>query len=171
MDKYVQLAKQAIKGYVKNGKIISVPRNLSKELYTRQAGVFVTIHKNKNLRGCIGTYSPVQDNIAEEIIHNAVAACSSDPRFNPVATEELPFLEYEVSVLNKPELIKDIKKHDPEKHGIMVCCADGRRGLLLPDLDGVDSTDKQLFIACQKGGIDPRSDKFQLYFFKAEKHK
>lgn len=185
MDEYAKLAKQTVEEYVKNGKIISVPQNFPEELCARRAGVFVTIHKSKNLRGlprgeqiyervlrgCIGTYRPAQNNIAEEIIHNAIAACSNDPRFFPIAAEELSSLEYEVSVLREPEPIKNIKKHNPKKHGIIVCCADGRRGLLLPDLEGVDSTDKQIFIACQKGGIDPRSDDFQLYFFETEKHK
>jgi len=140
------------------------------DFFPRHAGVFVTIRKKKELRGCIGTYLPTKKNIAEEIITNAIAACAQDNRFYPVAEDELQDLSYEVSILGEPKVIKDIKQHDPKKYGLIVRSADGRCGLLLPDLDGVDSAREQISIACQKGGIDPATDAVELYFFTVEKH-
>jgi len=170
MNPYVELARQAVEEYVKNRKIIRVPGNLPEDFFSRPAGVFVTIHKGKELRGCVGTYLPVKKNIAEEIISNAITACTRDIRFYPVTEEELRDLSYEVSILSEPKTIKDFQKHDPKEHGLVVRSADGRCGLLLPGLDGVDSAREQISIACQKGGIDPTTDAMELYFFTIEKH-
>lgn len=182
MDGFVKIAKLAVENYIKNKEIISAPDDLPKEFYSRQAGVFVTIYKMEEigglprderqriLRGCIGTFLPTKKNITEEIISNAIAACSRDYRFSPITPEELPELSYEVSILSEPELINNIKNHNPKKHGIIVKCADGRCGLLLPDLEGVETTEKQIEISCQKGGINPDDDSFELYEFTVEKH-
>jgi len=170
MDAYIQFAKQAIEEYIKTGKVIPVPKDLSPEFYSRKAGVFVTIYKEKELRGCIGTYLPTKNNIAEEIIDNSIAACSRDFRFNKITEKDLPQLSYEVSILSEPKPVENIKKHNPRKDGIIVKCVDGRCGLLLPNLDGIDAVDQQISIACQKGGIDPRSDKIRLFEFNVEKH-
>jgi len=170
MDLYVKLARKAIEEYVKNKKIIRVPGNLPEDFFSRLTGVFVTIRKRKELRGCIGTYLPTKKNIAKEIISNAIAACTQDNRFYPVAEEELSDLSYEVSILSEPKALKNIKEHDPKKHGVIVRSADGRCGLLLPGLDGVDSIGQQISIACQKGGIDPITDAVELYFFTVKKH-
>lgn len=170
MDKFVELAKKTVEEYIKNKKIIRVPGNLPEDFFSRRAGVFVTIRKNKELRGCIGTYLPTKKNIAEEIIGNAIAACAQDNRFYPVAEEELPDLRYEVSALSAPQKIKDIEEHNPQKHGLIVKSANGCCGLLLPGLEGVDSAQEQISIACKKGGIDPKTDAVELYFFTVEKH-
>lgn len=170
MDKYIKLAQKAIEEYINNGIIIKTPEYLPNEFYSRKAGVFVTIFKDGELRGCIGTYRSVWENIAREIIENAVSACSKDYRFMPIAKSDLIDLKYEVSILSEPRLIKDIKKHDPKKHGLIVKSVDGRLGLLLPDLEGVDTIDEQFKICCQKGGIDPDKDETTLYFFTIEKH-
>ncbi len=170
MDTHAKLAKKAAEEFIKNRKTISAPENLPQEFYSRRAGVFVTIRKEGELRGCIGTYLPAKENIAREIIDNAITACSRDNRFLPIIKEELPELDYEVSILSEPKPVKDIKARDPKKYGIIVRCDDGRCGLLLPDLDGVDTTDRQIFIACQKGGINPLTDAMELYFFTVEKH-
>jgi AmmeMemoRadiSam system protein A len=170
MDKYIELAQKTIEEYIKNKKMIEVPCDLPQEFYSRKAGVFVTIFKDGELRGCMGTYLPTKENIANEIVYNAVAASSKDYRFLPVNKSELGNLKYEVSILSEPELIKDIKKHDPRKYGLIVQCADGRAGLLLPDLEDIDTVDEQFGICCQKGGIDPEKDKTNLYFFTVEKH-
>ncbi len=122
------------------------------------------------LRGCIGTFLPTKENIAKELIDNSVSACSVDFRFNPITEKELPDLNYEVSILSHPEPVKDIKSLHPKKDGVIVKCADGRCGLLLPDIDGVDFTEQQILIACQKGGIEPMADQFSLYSFTVEKH-
>lgn len=170
MDLYVKLARHAVEGYVKYKKIIRAPRSLPEDFFSRPAGVFVTIHKGKKLRGCVGTYFPTRKNIAEEIISNAIAASARDSRFYPVTKEELRDLSYEVSILSVPKTIKDFQKHDPKKHGLIVRSADGRDGLLLPGLDGIDSVDQQISIACQKGGIDPTTDHVKYLSFTVEKH-
>lgn len=171
MDFYAKLAKDTIEEYIKIKKTIAAPLDLPPEIYSRRAGVFVTIRKGEELRGCIGTYLPEKKNVAEEIISNAVSACSRDYRFAPITVEELPNLSYEVSVLSEPIPLKDLERHNPKKDGIIVRCADGRCGLLLPDLEGVDTAEEQIAIACRKGGIDPRADNVKLYYFTAEKHK
>jgi len=181
------LAKQAIENYVEKGEIISLPEDLPEEFLTRKAGTFVTIMKNNELRGCIGTYLPTRENIAKEIIHNAIAAATEDYRFEPIAKEELPQLSYTVYILSYPEPVKDLKELDPKKFGIIVKTGpfaypnqenvvfDGtipyKTGLLLPDLDGIDTIEKQISIACQKGGIDPQKEKIFIYKFTVEKYK
>jgi len=186
MNPYVLLAQSAVESYIKDGKIISSPEDLPEEFFERKSGTFVTIEKDGELRGCIGTYLPLRENIAEEIIHNAIAAATEDYRFGPIQKEELPYLSYTVYILNEPELVKDIKELDPKKFGIIVktipiISSDGtdvvfnghmpiKSGLLLPDLEGVDTTEQQISIACQKGGIDPMKEKIILYKFTVEKH-
>jgi AmmeMemoRadiSam system protein A len=171
MNVYTNLAKNSIEEYIKNNKIIKAPDNLPKEFYSKKAGVFVTIYNGKNLRGCIGTFLPTRKNIAEEIISNAIAACSRDYRFSEITEKELPELSYEVSILSEPVPIKNIEKHNPKKHGIIVQSSDGRAGLLLPDLEGITLTQQQISIACQKGDIDPMRDNLSLFEFTVEKHR
>jgi len=183
VDEYVKLAKEAVEEFIKNKKVISVPKDLPLELYSKQAGVFVTIygmkesgglprsHAKRVLRGCIGTILPTKKNLAEEIVSNAIAACSRDNRFAPITEEEFAKLSFEVSILNEPTILKNLKNHDPQKHGLIVKCADGRCGLLLPDIDGIDAFEQQINIACQKGGIDSGTDDISLFQFTVEKHK
>lgn len=185
MNPYIDLAKKAVENYIKEKKIISIPEDLPEEFYKRRAGTFITIEKGSELRGCIGTYLPTRVNIAEEIIHNAVAASTEDYRFGPIKEEELPQLSYTVYILNYPELVDDIKKLDPKKFGIIIKTApftypnenvtfNGKvpykSGLLLPDLEGVDTVEKQFLIACQKGEIDPEKEKVFIYRFTVEKY-
>lgn len=169
-DLYTHLARQAVEAHVKDGTHFIVPENLPEEFYMRRAGVFVTIYRGKELRGCIGTYHPSKGNLAEELISNAIAAATHDYRFAVITKEELPFLRYEVSVLSEPQKITDPQKMDPLKNGVIVECGDGRCGLLLPDIDGVATFDQQVFIACEKGGINVFEDKPQLFSFTVEKH-
>ena len=156
MDTYVNLAKQTIEKYIKTGEKIKPPADLPKELLVKKAGVFVSLHKKSDhsLRGCIGTFLPTQDNLALEIIENAISASTRDPRFNPLTESELNDLEINVDVLSEPEPVKDIKELNPKKYGLIVKTPDGRAGLLLPDI-GVETTEEQIAICCQKGGIDP----------------
>ena len=170
MHPLVFLAKQTVENYIKERKIISLLEDLPKEFLERKAGTFVTIEKNSELRGCIGTYLPTRENIAEEVIYNAIAAATEDYRFGPIEDKELSSLSYTVYILNEQELIKDIKELDPKKYGIIVK-TETKTGLLLPDLEGVDTIEQQLSIACQKGGIDPNQEKFLIYKFTAEKFK
>ncbi|MFA5925382.1 MAG: AmmeMemoRadiSam system protein A [Parcubacteria group bacterium] len=172
MNYHVQLAKSAIEEYVRSEKIIDVPENLPAEFYKKNGGVFVTISGGEGLRGCVGTYSPAYASLAEEIIMNAVAACSHDDRFSPISPEELPELSLEVSLLNSPRKISGLLELDPKKYGVIVKCPDGRCGLLLPDLQGVDNVERQFSIACQKGRISPDDGKeMEIWRFEVKKYK
>jgi AmmeMemoRadiSam system protein A len=170
MHPLVFLAKSAIENYIKEGKIIEPPENLPKEFLEKKAGTFVTIEKNGELRGCIGTYLPTRENIAKEVIYNAIAAATEDWRFGPVEKEELPYLSYTVYILSEPKLVKDLKELDPKKYGIIVKSG-FKSGLLLPDLEGVDTVEKQIFIACQKAGINPFEEKISIFKFTVQKFK
>lgn len=168
MDPYVRLAKQSLEYYITRHMIIPVPEGLPEEMYNKRAGTFVSLKKGGELRGCIGTISPVRKNIAEEIIHNAVSAGTEDPRFYPVTEDELSAIVYSVDVLSKPEPVKDRSFLDPKRYGVIVKKG-FRTGVLLPDLEGVDSVDEQINIALRKAGIEPNED-YELYRFEVVRH-
>ena len=197
MNPCVLLAKSAVENYVKEKKIINLPENLPEEFLTKKSGAFITIKKGGQLRGCIGTYLPTKENIAKEIISNAIAAAAEDYRFGPIQEEELPFLSYTVYILNEPELVKNTKELDPKKYGIIVKTlpisyprpagrgspegaantdvvfnghTPPKSGLLLPDLEGVDTIEQQISIACQKGKIDPTEENILIYRFTVKKY-
>jgi len=151
-DAWVRLARKSLETFIRSGKTIGVPDDLPREMLVRRAGAFVSIHKHGKLRGCIGTIAPTTENVAQEIIQNAVSAATKDPRFDPVTEEELQWLEISVDVLGKPERIRSMSELDVKRYGVIVSCG-YRRGLLLPDLDGVDTPQQQVSIALQKGGI------------------
>jgi len=153
-DAYVRLARLSVETYVRTGRRARLPEGLPAELTGRRAGVFVSLHKNGQLRGCIGTTSPTSPSVAEEILRNGVCACAEDPRFSKVVEDELPLLEYSVDVLGEAESIGSQGELDVKRYGVIV--SNGRRrGLLLPDLDGVDTVDRQIAIAKRKAGIEP----------------
>ncbi|MGI6603613.1 MAG: AmmeMemoRadiSam system protein A [bacterium] len=152
----VRLARETLEAYVRTGKRLPLPDPLPPELRDR-AGVFVSLKKNGQLRGCIGTTEPTQPNLALEIQQNAVSAGTRDPRFWPVQPEELSEIVYSVDVLGKPEPVKGLEDLDPKRYGVIVS-ARGRRGLLLPDLEGIDSAEEQVAIAKQKAGLGPGDD-------------
>lgn len=154
MHPLVRLAKDAIELYVREGKVLA-PRDedLVPEMKER-AGVFVSLKVRGMLRGCIGTFQPCEPNVANEIVRNAISAATGDPRFTAVRTNELASLEYSVDVLTEPEQVKDSRELDPRRYGVIVQ-AGRRRGLLLPDLEGVDTAEDQVGIAMQKAGIAP----------------
>jgi len=167
-DAYVKLARQSIDFYIRDGRIMDVPENLPDELSGRRAGAFVSLHMYGRLRGCIGTISATAPTLAEEIIQNAVSACSRDPRFAPVTEEELPFLDCSVDVLGEAEPIVSPADLDVHRYGVIV--SNGRRrGLLLPDLDGVDTVEQQIDIARQKAGI-AKSEQYSLERFEVVRH-
>ncbi len=168
MHPLARLAREAVGTYVKEGKIIDPPDELIPEMKKR-AGVFVSIHKLGELRGCIGTFEPRRRNVAEEIITNAISSAAKDPRFSPVASAELEDLEYSVDVLTKPEFVESQDQLDPKKYGVIVECG-YRKGLLLPDLEGVDTVDYQIDICRQKAGIDP-DEPIKLYRFEVKRYK
>ncbi len=166
-EKIVELARDTIEDYVTSG-IRKKPDNLPAELKEKRAGVFVSIKKKGNLRGCIGTIEATRENMAEEIISNAISACSRDPRFPPVAREELDELEISVDVLGEAEEVKGKDELDPDKYGVIVQKG-SRTGLLLPNLEGVDTVDTQVDIARRKAGIPAGTD-YKLYRFRVERY-
>ena len=167
-DAWVQLARKSIESYVLRHQIISVPEGLPEELLRRRAGAFVSIHKQGRLRGCIGTIAPARASLAEEIIHNAVSAAANDPRFDPIRPEELKWLEISVDVLGEPEDIRSEDELDVKRYGVIVSRGH-RRGLLLPDLEGVDTVQQQVAIARQKAGIGPK-ETVTLQRFRVVRH-
>lgn len=163
----VKLAKEAVESYVLVGRSPD-PGELTPEM-TERAGVFVSLHKHGGLRGCIGTFEPTQDNVAEEIIANAISSATRDPRFAPVEPSELGDLEYSVDVLTEPELVTDVGELDHERYGIIVESG-SRKGLLLPDLEGVDSVDEQIAICRVKAGISS-DEPVSIYRFEVRRFK
>ena len=168
-DSYVKLARLSLETFVKTHKPLEkLPNNLPNELIEKSAGAFVSLHKDGELRGCIGTIMATKNSVAEEIVQNAISACSQDPRFSPVTVDELDDLVYSVDVLGEPERIFDINQLNVKKYGVIVE-KDGRRGLLLPDLEGVDTIQEQVAIAKRKGGIAP-NEKVNLWRFEVIRH-
>ena len=162
-----KLAKDALESYVTDRQIFQ-PKVITPEMQQR-AGTFVCIKKAGELRGCIGTFEPTRENVALEVIYNAVSTATQDPRFQPVQPGELKDLEYTVDVLTEPEPIESQDQLDPKKYGVIVESG-FRRGLLLPDLEGVDTADYQVKIARQKAGIDP-GEPVKLYRFEVKRYK
>ena len=167
-DPWVQLARQSLELYITNHKVLDIPSGLPSELLETRAGAFVSIHKHGQLRGCIGTIAPTRDTLAEEIIYNAISASTRDPRFQPIERDELDDLEINVDVLGPPESIESPGQLDVKRYGVIVTRG-FRRGLLLPDLEGVDTVEQQISIARQKAGIGPK-ESIQLQRFEVIRH-
>ena len=175
-DGYVLLAREVIELYIKERRKLKIPDDISEnlmgmlpeEMFSRRAGAFVSIHKHGSLRGCIGTIGPATNSLAQEIINNAISASTRDPRFDPITEEELKWLEINVDILGDAEDIDSKEQLDVKRYGVIVSCG-RRRGLLLPDLEGVDDVDTQISIAMKKGGIKPEDD-YKLQRFEVVRH-
>jgi len=167
MHPIVDLARKSIEAYVREGKTISLPDPLPPEM-SGKAGVFVCVKKQGELRGCIGTYLPACYSVGTEIIMNAISAATRDPRFHPVGEDELDGLAYSVDILSCPEKIENISDLDPRKYGVIVVSGH-RRGLLLPDLEGVDTPEEQLRITKIKAGIPPQEE-VEIYRFEVKRY-
>ena len=167
-DPYVRLAYQTVVSYILKGQKIAVPDYVTTEMLNIRAGAFVSIHKNGRLRGCIGTIMPTTDNVAREIIENGISAATRDPRFAPIGPEELKELEINVDVLGRPQDISSIDELNVKRYGVIVSSG-MKRGLLLPDLEGVDTVEEQVAIAMQKGGITEDED-IRLQRFEVIRH-
>lgn len=167
MSPLAKLARETVENYIKNGKT-DKPKELTSEM-KEKAGVFVSIKKNGELRGCIGTFEPTTGSVAEEVVRNAVSSAIDDPRFHPITADELKDLDYSVDVLTSPVPVKSKDELDPTKYGVIVA-AGWRRGLLLPDLEGVDTVEEQIAICRQKAGIAP-NEPVQLYKFEVKRYK
>lgn len=169
MHPYVELAKKVVEEYAQHKRLpvllTAVPPEMQKK-----AGVFVSLKKRGNLRGCIGTFSPVNENLYQEIAKNAFSAANEDPRFSPVAEGELKDLEYSVDVLSEPVKVNDISELDHIKYGVIIIKG-FRRGLLLPDIEGVDSVEEQLRIAKLKAGIDPSDEYVEIFKFSVQRYR
>ena len=165
---YVKLARQSLNYYFKNKRLMIASDDLPKEMLEEKHGVFVSLKKFGQLRGCIGTIFPTTDSVANEIIRNAIQAALADPRFLEVTEGELVDIDISVDVLTDP--IKATKEElNPKIYGVIVSKGQNR-GLLLPDLEGINTVEEQLSIACQKGEIDPNGDydieKFEVIRYK-----
>jgi len=165
-DTFVAIADRAIRAYVRNGSVIEPPADLTANLRAA-AGVFVSIKKHGTLRGCIGTFFPTEPTVVEEIIANAIKSATADPRFRPITLDELDDLDLSVDVLSEPEPC-EVSDLDPARYRVIVKSG-WRRGLLLPDLEGVDSIEDQVDIARRKAGIGP-DEPVQLLRFTVERH-
>lgn len=182
MDAYIKLATDAINEIIANHKTLIVPKDLPKEMLSKKAGVFVSIYKKPTatlrvaatvegeLRGCIGTFLPTKNNIAEEIIDNAISAAANDYRFSPITSEELPDLKVSVDELEEPEPVQGLTSLNVKRYGVIVKSDNGRSGLLLPDLKGVNTPEEQVAIARQKASIGP-NEPIYLYRFEVKRHK
>jgi len=167
MHPLARLARDTVEGFVRHGRTPR-PKDLTPEM-REKAGVFVSIKKHGQLRGCIGTFQPKHPNVVEEIIDNALSSALRDPRFLPVTEEELPDLTYSVDVLTNPEPVESEEQLDARRYGVIVECGK-RRGLLLPDLEGVDTAAQQIDICRQKGGIAPE-EPVSLYRFEVKRYR
>ena len=165
----VALARASVEGYVRTGRPIARPEGRPPELVEQRAGVFVSLHEDGDLRGCIGTIEPATGSVADEIIRNAVAAAAEDPRFMPVRADELDALSYSVDVLFTPMPVASVDELDPSRYGVIVTKG-ARRGLLLPNLEGVDTAAEQTAIAKRKAGIDPADPDVALERFEVVRH-
>lgn len=162
-SQYVKLARESLETFIKTGKFLQV----EKESQTKK-GVFVTLKKDGILRGCIGTIEPTTSSVENEIVQNAVSAGTRDPRFPRVEEGELKDLVYSVDVLFSPEPIKSLDDLDVEKYGVIVTSGH-KRGLLLPNLEGVDKVEEQVDISLQKAGIGP-NEAYKMERFKVERY-
>jgi hypothetical protein len=167
-DPYVKLAIDSLASYLNTGKELKeLPAYITEDMKNMKRGVFVSIKKHGSLRGCIGTIFPTTSCVATEIMRNAIEAGLNDPRFNEVEEEELEDLTFSVDVLTEPEAASK-EDLNPKEYGVIVSSL-GRRGLLLPDLEGVDTVEKQLSIALEKAGIKPYED-YDIEKFEVIRH-
>ncbi len=168
MHPLVKLAKDAVELYIREHTVLKVSdEDLTPEMKER-SGAFVCLKTRGMLRGCIGTFQPTEKDVAHEIVRNAISAATCDPRFSCVSEEELADLEYSVDVLDAPEEVMGPADLDPKRYGVIVQ-AGNRRGLLLPDLEGVDTVEHQVSIAMQKAGIR-QGTPVTLYRFEVKRY-
>lgn len=157
MNTYTNLARQSINYFLEKQKMMDLPLGLPEKLLKTKSATFVTLHQKPSgeLRGCVGTFIPIRENVAEEIIYNAVSSAVDDPRFPPVTLADLPAIEISVDVLSSLKHIsaKLLNSLNPKKDGLLVRTSDDRRGILLPDIEGIETIDEQERICRLKAGI------------------
>ena len=168
----VQLARRSIEAYVTQNRKIDTPPGLPEQLL-RPAGAFVTIRRHGRLRGCIGTIQPVCQSVAEEVIRNAISSATQDPRFPPLRRDELEDLEVKVDVLGDPEPVQSEDELDPKRYGLIVQSSSRpwKRGLLLPDLEGIDTVEKQVYwTRVHKAGITDPEESVEMFRFEVRRY-
>jgi len=163
----VRLARRTVENYCRTGKLEKPQEDITPE-FLKEAGTFVSLKKHGRLRGCIGTIIPQYNNLIEEVVNNAISAATRDPRFDPVRKDELDELTYSVDVLTEPKPVQSIADLDPKKYGVIVRSG-SRSGVLLPDLEGIDTAEEQVSIAMQKAGLHP-SEQVELYRFMVKRY-
>jgi AmmeMemoRadiSam system protein A len=165
------LARRAVETFILERRVVALTPTVPSSLLAQRLPCFVCIKTiGRELRGCIGMVEPEKDTLAEEIIANAISAASRDPRFRPVSAAELPLLRYSVDILDtaEPARLEDL---DPATFGVIVTDHLGmRRGLLLPDIEGIKTADQQVHIAARKAGIAPH-ESLRLFRFRARRFK
>lgn len=173
MDPLVELARLIIHHFTHYRKPpTKIPEEIQQALEGQRAAIFVSLHTLAGeLRGCKGTLEPRQPCLEEEVVSNAISACSRDSRFPPVRAEELDHLEILVDVLSSLEPIQGPSDLDVKRYGVVVSTPDGRRGVLLPDIETIDTVEEQIAIACRKAGIDRRREAFALERFTTNRHR
>lgn len=164
---YVELAIKAVNHYLETNGILTSPEPLPNEL-KEKAGVFVSIKKHNKLRGCIGTITPTEPDLAQEIISNAVSAAAKDPRFSPITKDEWKHLKFSVDVLTTPEKVQGLSELDCKQFGVIVKTKD-KQGVLLPNLEGIDSVEEQIRICRKKAGINEK-DPVELFRFRVQRY-
>jgi len=170
MDEYIRLAINSINTFVQRGeRYVPQSTELTGEMRSNRAGAFVSIHENGELRGCIGTIMATENSVAEEIVSNAIAAATRDPRFTPIQADELPYLTVSVDILGEPEPIASTSELDVKRYGLIVSKGN-RRGLLLPNLEGVDTIDDQVAITKRKAGIADAERGVVMHRFEVIRH-
>lgn len=163
-----KLARLTVETHVKKGKMPEAPAKLT-EVEVSKAGAFVSIKTSNNeLRGCIGTIQATRDSVIDEVMNNAISAAIRDPRFSPIDQTELDKLKYSVDILHEPEKVTDFNQLDPKIYGIIVSCAAGKQALLLPDLEGLDTVERQVVGCMKKAGILPE-EKLFIQRFKVDR--
>lgn len=162
------VARAAVETWVREHSLWMPPVPVTGELL-RRAGVFVTIRtKDDELRGCIGSLQPTRPNLVEETIDRAIASATNDIRFEPIAADELANLTYEVSILHPPELVVSTTELDPDRYGVILTDRYGRRAVMLPGIESLDTVEKQLVATKRKAGI-PANEEVTIERFEVEK--
>jgi uncharacterized protein len=169
---YAGLALDAIVAVASNKDVELIKSRKVSDEFKEQLACFVSIHLiDGSLRGCIGTIEPREKNLHFEIISNAVSAATRDTRFSPIRSSELKNLEVSVDILSKPYLIEDINQLDPKKFGVIVSDGSFSRGVLLPDIEGIETVEKQLNIAKRKAGLsDYKVNELKIYAFTSTRY-
>jgi AmmeMemoRadiSam system protein A len=168
-DDLPSLARRAVETFVLKHKVFEPGRYDDSSLLSQMSACFVCIKTDgRELRGCVGTIEPEHDSLAEEVVSNAIKAATRDPRFRPVSADELSLLRYSVDVLGglEPATLEDL---DPAVFGVVVVDGLGaRRGLLLPNIDGISTASRQVGVVARKAGIAPH-ETFKLFRFRTRR--